>query len=83
MTIFDVHQKIHRRNIQEAEDRRIDNWLRYIDKNTHFISDLRILYMAAGAESNRVIKILINYITKKWDNYAQEGTSYNYKDNQH
>lgn len=81
MTIFDVHQKIHRRNIQEAEDRRIDNWLKHIDNNTHFVNDVRILYMAAGNESNRVIKILTNYIIKKWDNnYTQQGTSHNHKD---
>lgn len=65
MTIFDIHQQIHRKNIEEAENRRIDNWLKNLDKSNSIIDDLNILYMAAGGESNRTIKILIKHIQKK------------------
>lgn len=66
MTIFDVTQKIHRKNIEEAENKRVDNWLRNIKNSTSVINDLNLLYMAAGAESNRTIKILIKCIQQKW-----------------
>ena len=64
--IFDQNQEIHKRNIQEAENRRIDNWLKRIDKNRDFKDDLKDLYMASN-ESNRVIKIILHYIIKKWN----------------
>lgn len=63
--IFDENREIHKRNIQEAENRKIDNWLRRIDKNNDFVKDLKTLYMACN-ESNRVIKIILHYIIKKW-----------------
>lgn len=66
MTIFDIHQQIHRKNIEEAENKRIDNWLKHIKNSTSVINDLNLLYMAAGAENNRTIKILIKYIQQKW-----------------
>ena len=64
--IFDENQEIHKRNIQEAENRKIDNWLKRIDKNNDFREDLKTLYMACN-ESNRVIKIILHYIIKKWN----------------
>lgn len=64
--IFDENREIHKRNIQEAENRRIDNWLRRIDKNHNFKEDLKTLYMACN-ESNRIIKIILHYIIKKWN----------------
>lgn len=64
--IFNDNQKIHQKNIQEAENRKIDNWLRRIDKNHDFREDLKALYMACN-ESNRIIKIILHYIIKKWN----------------
>lgn len=64
--IFDENREIHKRNIREAENRKIDNWLRRIDKNDDFKDDLKTLYMACK-ESNRVIKIILHYIIKKWN----------------
>lgn len=64
--IFDENREIHKRNIKEAENRRIDNWLKRIDKNLNFRDDLKALYMACN-ESNRVIKIILHYIIKKWN----------------
>lgn len=63
--IFDENKTIHQKNIQEAENRRIDNWLKRIDKNLSFKEDLKTIYMACN-ESNRVIKIIVHYILKKW-----------------
>lgn len=63
--IFDENQEIHKRNIQAAENRKIYNWLRRIDTNNDFKEDLKTLYMACN-ESNRVIKIVLHYIIKKW-----------------
>lgn len=63
--IFDENREIHKRNIQEVENRKIDNWLKRIDKNLNFRDDLKTLYMACN-ESNRVIKIILHYIIKKW-----------------
>ena len=64
--IFDENREIHKKNIQEAENRKIDNWLRRIDKNDDFRDDLKTLYMACN-ESNRIIKIVLHYIIKKWN----------------
>ena len=64
--IFDENREIHKRNIQEAENRKIDNWLKRIDENLNFRDDLKTLYMACN-ESNRVIKIILHYIIKKWN----------------
>lgn len=72
MTIFDTYQKIHQKNIEEAENKRINNWLKHIDKSNKLLDDINILYMAAGNESNRVIKILINYIKRKWKNLFKD-----------
>lgn len=66
MTVFDIYQQIHQKNIEEAENRRIDNWLKRIDKNLNFRDDLRTLYMACN-ESNRIIKVILHYIIKKWN----------------
>lgn len=63
--IFDENREIHKKNIQEAENRKIDNWLKRIDKNLNFRDDLKTLYMACN-ESNRIIKIILHYIIKKW-----------------
>ena len=64
--IFDENKTIHQRNIQEAENRKINNWLKRIDKNIDFQEDLKTLYMACN-ESNRIIKIVLHYIIKKWN----------------
>lgn len=64
--IFDQNREIHKRNIQEAENRKIDNWLRRIDNNDDFRDDLKTLYMACN-ETNRVIKIILHFIIKKWN----------------
>lgn len=64
--IFDENREIHKRNIQEAENRKIYNWLRRIDKNDDFRNDLKDLYMACN-ESNRVIKVILHYIIRKWN----------------
>lgn len=64
--IFDENKTIHQKNIQEAENRKIDNWLKRIDKNLDFQEDLKTLYMACN-ESNRIIKIIVHYIIKKWN----------------
>lgn len=66
MTVFDIYQQIHQKNIEEAENRRIDNWLKRIDKNLNFRDDLKTLYMACN-ESNRIIKVILHYIIKKWN----------------
>lgn len=63
--IFDENREIHKRKIQEAENQRIDNWLKKIDNSYDFRKDLKTLYMACN-ESNRVIKIILHYIIKKW-----------------
>lgn len=64
--IFDENREIHKRSIQEVENRKIDNWLKRIDQNRNFREDLKTLYMACN-ESNRVIKIILHYIIKKWN----------------
>lgn len=64
--IFDENREIHKRNIEEAENRKIDNWLRRIDENNDFKDDLKTLYMTCN-ESNRIIKIVLHYIIKKWN----------------
>ena len=64
--IFDQNREIHKKSIQEAEHLRIDGWLKRIDKNDDFRKDLKTLYMACN-ESNRVIKIILHYIIKKWN----------------
>lgn len=63
--IFDENRTIHQKNIQEAENRRVDNWLKRIDKNLCFEEDLKTIYMACN-ESNRVIKIIVHYVLEKW-----------------
>lgn len=69
--IFDENRTIHQKNIQEAENRKIDNWLKRIDENLNFRDDLKALYMACN-ESNRVIKIILHYIIKKWKEEDEE-----------
>lgn len=64
--IFDQNREIHKKSIQEAENLRIDGWLKRIDKNDDFRKDLKTLYMACN-ESNRVIKIILHFIIKKWN----------------
>lgn len=64
--IFDENREIHKRSIQEGENRRINEWLKRIDKNDDFRKDLKTLYMACN-DSNRVIKIILHYIIKKWN----------------
>lgn len=57
--IFDDNKKIHDNILKENEDRRIKYWLDKLDKCDSLEKILSTLYMAAGNESNRTVKILI------------------------
>lgn len=66
-TIFDQNAKIHRKTIEEQENRRLESWLKRINQETTGIEDLRTIFLMSGTESNRVIKTCVHHALKKWE----------------
>lgn len=74
MNIFKENQKIHRKNIEEHENRAIEFWSKKIDENWEGLEDLNMLYMLHGSQSARVFRILLRHTIEKWKKFYNENT---------